>query len=65
MVTRSDVLEKLLGRRVVSCLGWCLLLLVALLIGVLAYSYFKGQPADAPKPTPSVPPPPGLSANHV
>jgi hypothetical protein len=61
VVTRSDVLEKFFGRRVVSCLGWALLLFVALVISVLVYAYFKGQPPETPQsPSPRLPPPAGL-----
>ena len=56
MVTRSDVLEKLVGRRLVSCLGWALLLFVLLVAGLLAYSYYSKKP-DAPATPNSAPPP--------
>lgn len=57
MVTRSDVLEKFFGRRLVSCLGWGLLILVLLVGGVLVYSLFKAEkpPESAPPRTEKVP----------
>jgi hypothetical protein len=55
MVTRSDVLEKFFGRRLVSCLGWSLLLIVLLVGGVLIYSLFKGDNPPAPPPAPHQP----------
>ncbi|MFH0939725.1 MAG: hypothetical protein V1899_10690 [Planctomycetota bacterium] len=37
MVSRADTLEKMFGRRMVSCLGYMLLLLALLIILALAW----------------------------
>ena len=39
MVSRAETMEKLLGRRAVSCFGFALLLLALLLILALAWPY--------------------------
>ncbi len=55
MATRSETLEKFLGRRTVSCLGYALLIFVVLLACAVGYAYYKQQKENAPL-TPNVQP---------
>ena len=53
MPTRSDTLEKLIGRRAVTCLGFVFLTVVLLFAVAFAYTYFKGTPPDNAPPNPA------------
>ncbi len=48
MVTRAETLEKLIGRRAVSCLG--ILLLLFLIVVILALLRFGTTNPDKPQP---------------
>jgi len=51
MVSRADTLEKMFGRRVVSCLGYLLLLLALLIILALAWPrLFPEENREKPPP---------------